>query len=208
MPFQVLVEKALIEFFWSTDFMKIAWGITGSGDLLPETISVMKEVVNPDSETRLYIFLSKAARRVVRWYGLSKELESLSSRIFQEVDFNATEPFYYLPGALQQGKFNLFLVCPATANTVAKIVNGIADTLITNSVAQATKANVPTYILPVDQTQGRITTILPSGKALELETRQIDLENVRMLSSMRSIHVLQNSSEIKSISTGSSTVKP
>lgn len=181
--------------------MKIAWGITGSGDLLPETITVMKEVVNLDSRPKLYIFLSKAARQVVKWYGLSRELESLSSKIFQEVDANTTEPFYYLPGALQLRKFDFFLICPATANTVAKVVNGIADTLITNSVAQATKANVPTYILPVDQTEGKITTKLPSGQKLELEIRQTDLDNVHGLSSMKSIHILHNPSEIKAIIT-------
>ena len=195
--------KALLGFICLTDSMKVAWGITGSGDLLPETISVMKEIANLDSQTKLYVFLSKAARQVVRWYGLSRELESLSSKIFQEVDSNTTEPYYYLPGALQLGKFNFFLVCPATANTVAKIVNGIADTLITNSVAQATKANVPTYILPVDQTQGKIITKLPSGQEMKLEMRQIDLDNVRMLSSMKSIHVLHNPSEIKAITTSS-----
>ena len=182
--------------------MKIAWGITGSGDLLPETIAVMQKVVNLDSETKLYIFLSRAARQVVRWYNLSKALENLSSKLFQEVDANTTEPFYYLPGALQQGRFDFFLVCPATANTVAKIVNGIADTFITNSVAQATKANVPTYILPVDQSRGRITTKLPSGQAMDLEMRQIDLDNVSRLSVMRSIHVLHIPSEIEDISCG------
>jgi archaeoflavoprotein AfpA len=195
----MLLGKALLEFICLTDSMKVAWGITGSGDLLPETISVMKEIANIDSQTKLYVFLSKAARQVVRWYGLSRELDSLSSKIFQEVDANTTEPFYYLPGALQLGKFNFFLVCPATANTVAKIVNGIADTLITNSVAQATKANVPTYILPVDQTEGNITTKLPSGQEMELEMRQIDLDNLRRLSSMKSIHVLHKPSEIKAI---------
>jgi len=187
--------------------MKIAWGITGSGDLLPETVSAMQKVVSLDSETRLYIFLSRAARQVVRWYNLNRALESLSSKVFQEVDANTTEPFYYLPGALQQGKFNFFLVCPATANTVAKVVNGIADTLITNSVAQATKANIPTYILPVDQSRGRITTKLPSGQTMELEMRQIDLDNVNRLSCMRSIHVLHSPSEIEDIPSGASGLK-
>jgi archaeoflavoprotein AfpA len=179
--------------------MKIAWGITGSGDLLPQTVSVMQKVISLDPETKLYIFLSRAARQVVRWYSLNRALEGLTSKVFQEVDANTTEPFYYLPGALQQGKFNFFLVCPATANTVAKIVNGIADTLITNSVAQATKANVSTYILPVDQSRGKITTKLPSGQAMELEMRQIDLDNVGRLSSMRSIHVLHDPLEIEAI---------
>ena len=43
------------------------------------------------------------------------------------------------------------MLTPATSNTVAKIVYGIADTLVTNCAAQAMKSGVPCYIVPVDQ---------------------------------------------------------
>ena len=51
---------------------------------------------------------------------------------------------------------------PATANTVAKIVHGISDTLVTNAVAQAGKGAVKTLIVPVDIHPGPIDTVLPS----------------------------------------------
>ncbi|MEM3005017.1 MAG: flavoprotein, partial [Candidatus Bathyarchaeia archaeon] len=85
------------------------------------------------------------------------------------------------------------------ANTVAKIVNGIADTLITNSVSQACKANVPVFILPVDQREGSIITTLPSGDKLELEMREVDLQNTARLSKMRSIQVLKSPDDLKEI---------
>ena len=179
--------------------MKVAWGITGSGDYMPEIIKTMKEIAQRDSKIKIYIFLSKAADKVVKWYALSKDLKNISDKIYTEVDSNTTEPFYYIPGALQIGKFDFFIVCPATGNTVAKIVGGIADTLITNSVAQASKANIPIYILPVDHVEGNQVTTLPSGEKLELEMREVDLENTSKLSQMRGIHVFFSSAEIEAI---------
>ena len=179
--------------------MKVAWGITGSGDYMPEIVKTMKEIAQRDREVKIYIFLSKAAEKVVKWYELSRELKNVSDKIYTEVDSNTTEPFYYIPGALQIGKFDIFIVCPATGNTVAKIVSGIADTLITNSVAQAAKANIPIYVMPVDHVEGKQVTTLPSGEKLELEMREVDLENTSKLAKMRSIHVFYSPSEIEGI---------
>ena len=179
--------------------MKVAWGITGSGDYMPEIVKTMKEIAQRDREVKIYIFLSKAADKVVKWYGLSREIKNVSNKIYTEVDSNTTEPFYYIPGALQIGKFDVFIVCPATGNTVAKIVSGIADTLITNSVAQAAKANIPIYVMPVDHVEGKQVTTLPSGEKLELEMREVDLENTSKLAKMRSIHVFYSPSEVEEI---------
>ena len=76
---------------------------------------------------------------------------------------------------------------PATANTVAKIVVGIADTLVTNAVAQANKADIPIYIFPVDQKPGSLTTVLPSGESFTLTAREVDLVNVEKLKAMKRI---------------------
>ena len=54
------------------------------------------------------------------------------------------------------------IVSPTTANTVSKIVYGIADTLVTNAVAQAGKGAVPVYMVPVDIHPGPVDTVLPS----------------------------------------------
>lgn len=174
--------------------LKIVWGITGSGDLLPETFEVMSELAKT-RDLEVTIVLSKDAVKVVKWYRLWDRLSNISSKVFIEQDANT--PF--IVGPLQTGKFNFFLVAPTTANTVAKIVNGIADTIITNAVAQANKANVDIYILPVDQKKGTITTILPSGKKLELTMRDVDIENTSKLRKMKGICVLEKPEEIKTI---------
>ena len=181
---------------YETQPIKIAWGISGSGDFMPETVQVMKRIVER-GDAKVAIFLSKSAVMVLKWYGLFKELENISPRIMIEKGPN--EPF--IAGPLQIGKFKFLLIAPATANTVAKIVHGIADSLVTNAVSQAHKGNVPIYILPVDQeTENRkVTTILPTGEKFDLTMRDIDLENTRKLKEIKGITVITKPNEIEYI---------
>jgi dihydromethanopterin reductase (acceptor) len=64
-----------------------------------------------------------------------------------------------LVGRLAKGEYDLVIVSPCTANTVAKIVAGIADSLITNVVAQAVKSATPAYIVPTDFEKIQETTV-------------------------------------------------
>ncbi len=172
--------------------IKLLWGITGAGDLLPEVFQIMEEMAKT-RHLEITAVLSKSAVKVVRWYRLSNKLENISSKVLREKDSNT--PF--LGGAIQTGTFNCLVIAPATANTVAKLVNGIADTLITNAVAQAGKAGVNTYILPVDRKRGTITTILPQGERLKLKMREIDVQNTAKIKKMKAIVVLDSPSEIR-----------
>jgi len=176
--------------------IKIAWGITGAGDLLPETIQIMRRIVERGN-AKVQPFLSKEALIVVLWYDLWYELKKISSRIL--VEKSANVPF--IAGPLQLGEYKFLLIAPATGNTVAKIVNGIADTLVTNAVAQAQKGNVPVYILPSDRETetGKITTILPTGEKKDLIIREIDLMNFRKLKAMKGITIITRPNEIEEI---------
>jgi flavoprotein len=51
----------------------------------------------------------------------------------------------------------------------------------------------------VDHVEGKQVTTLPSGKKLELEMREVDLENTSKLAMMRSIHVFYSPSEVEGI---------
>ena len=172
--------------------VKIVWAITGSGDRIAEVFEVMSEMAAHE-ELEITSLLSKAAVKVVNWYKLREKLDGISKKIFVEEDANT--PF--IVGPLQTGQFDCLLVAPATANTVAKVVNGIADTIITNSISQTNKTNTPIYILPVDQGKGTTSTILPGGKKLELTMRDVDVENSNKLKKMRGIITLKNSGDIK-----------
>jgi archaeoflavoprotein AfpA len=173
--------------------LKIAWGITGSGDLISDIFEVMSEV-SKMKDVEITSILSKAAVTVAKWYKLMDKLDNIAKKVIIEKDANT--PF--IVGPLQTGEFDCLIVAPATANTVAKIVNGIADTIITNSVSQTNKTDVDIYILPVDQKKGTTITILPGGKKLELTMRDVDIENTNKLREMKGITVLEKPDEIKS----------
>ena len=172
--------------------VRIGWGITGCGDKIEQISSMMtdlkaKHLLNID------LYVSKSGEMVLKWYKLWDTLKNQFSQI--QVEVNANTPF--LAGKLQTGHYDIFLVAPTTANTVAKIANGIADTLITNAVSQAAKAMVPVYIYPVDSKKGKVETILPDGKLLRLHIRDVDVENVAKLRKMEHITVLENAEEIE-----------
>lgn len=176
---------------------KIVWGITGSGDLISEVFEIMEELSKMEG-LEITAVVSKAAVTVLEWYKLRSKLDHVAKRILVEKDANT--PF--IVGPLQTGKYNCLLVAPATANSVAKIVCGIADTIITNSVSQTNKTDVDIFVLPVDQQKGTTTTILPGGEKLELTMRDTDLENTDRLRKMKGIVVLEKPQEIKRVISG------
>jgi len=176
--------------------VKLAWGVTGSGDKFKETIQVMKGLKDVyGDELHVEVFLSKAGQLVAKYYKATESLEVGFDRLWVETDANT--PF--LPGRLQLGEFELLLIAPATSNTVAKIVVGISDTLLTNSAIQAVKGFTPVYIMPVDYHEGETTTILPNGRTLRLRVRKEDADNVRRLEAMEGVRPFESPEEITGI---------
>ncbi len=174
--------------------LRIAWGITGCGDYLKESIDIMKELTK-EYNLEVRVYLSQAGETVVKWYKLFNELKSSFPRTFVEKSPNI--PF--LVGDLQLGKYDFLLIMPSTSNTVGKIAAGISDTLLSNAAAQAMKGKVPVYIFPADQRKGEITTELPGGKTLTLTMRDIDIEAVDKLRKMPGITVMGHPDEIRDI---------
>jgi archaeoflavoprotein AfpA len=175
---------------------RVAWGITGSGDRLAETIEVMKDIRKQyENVAEIFVYLSKAGDQVIKWYRLGDDLKKNFSKIFVEI--NANSPF--LAGQLQTGKFEFFLIAPATSNTVAKISMGIADSLISNAAIMALKAFIPVYILPSDYEEGIINTKIPGGKDLKIRVRKEDVEHVKKLASMDGVFILEKPEQIYSV---------
>ena len=172
--------------------LKIAWGITGSGDHMVESVTAMKRL-HENHDWKIDVILSREGETVIKWYKLWDALNESFSKIFVENTPNS--PF--LIGPLQLGKYDLLLICPATANTTAKIAHGIADTLLTNCVAQTIKAKVPVAIFPVDQKPCTVVTDLPHGRKLTLHMRDIDIQNAQKLRHMQGITVLSSPADIK-----------
>lgn len=140
--------------------MRIGFAFTGAGHLLNESVQVAEKLAKDHEVT---IFLSGAAEDVLKMYGLYERVTRLTGGKYRELATDSNQKFSYpITGRLSLGKYDLLIVSPATANTVSKIVHGIADTLVTNAVAQAGKGAVNTLMVPVDIHPGPIDTVLPS----------------------------------------------
>jgi len=127
----------------------VAWAVTGAGHYLAESVAAMREV---SRKNRVCTFVSRAGEEVAMMYGIFDRLSEISGggyleEIFFEREEGASSP---KAGRFMMKRFDLLIIAPATANTVAKIVCGIADSLPTNAAALANKAGVPVYVLPTD----------------------------------------------------------
>ncbi len=144
--------------------MRIGFAFTGAGHLLRESVHLAEKLA---SEHEVTVFLSGAAEEVLKMYGLYERVERITGGKYRELATDSNQKFSYpITGRLSLGKYDYLIVSPATANTVSKIVYGIADTLVTNAVAQAGKGAVPVYMVPVDIHPGPIDTVLPSKMEL------------------------------------------
>jgi archaeoflavoprotein AfpA len=172
---------------------KVAWGITGAGDKIAEYIAVMKEIQKEYAENvEIQVFLSKAADLVLKYYRLEDDLKQSFSKV--RVELNSNAPF--LAAWMQMRKYEFLLIAPATSNTVAKVANGIGDTMLTNATIMSLKAFAPVYIAPTDYAEGTVYTKLPNGKEMKLRVRREEVEQVNKLRSMDGVHVLEGPQKI------------
>jgi len=187
--------------------VKIAWGITGAGHLLIESYEVMSQLAS-STKIELTTFLSNAGVECAKMYGIWEKIEGISRLVF--IDTRASAPEV---GGLARGRYSVLVVSPATANTVAKIVAGIADTIITNAVAQAQKAKTPVILVPTDQAYGPILTRLPHkreksqtptfpknaqyGEQIQITIRKVDADNFDKLRKMDGLTVLNHPYKIR-----------
>ncbi|MFX1312227.1 MAG: flavoprotein [Promethearchaeota archaeon] len=173
---------------------KLIWGLTGTGYVLQESIDLMREL-QEKFNVDLTVILSKEGAAVIKWYKKWLNLNETVKKV--KVEKTPNIPFY--AGPLQLGNYDMFLVCPVSANSVAKIVYGIADSLITNCIAQAIKGGMIVHIFPSDQDLEPIVTSRPNGSPLILKIRDIEIENIRRLKRMEGIVVIPEFSEVKKI---------
>jgi dihydromethanopterin reductase (acceptor) len=128
----------------------IAWGITGAGAFLRESIDAVKKLLLRGY--RVTAFVSRAGESVLKIYGFKNELEeALKGPYPTGIIYESNEPpSYPSTGRLYTGVYRAVVVSPASMNTIGKIVHGIADSLVSNLAMHAVKARIPVYILPVD----------------------------------------------------------
>ena len=175
---------------------KVAWAITGAGDKIAEFIDAMKQVKKEHEATvDIHVYVSKAGETVLKFYNLEAAVRQNFEKV--QVEVNANSPF--LAAWMQNRKYEFLLIAPATSNTVAKIANGIGDTMITNAAIMSLKAFVPIYIAPTDYKEGVCVTKLPNGKEMKLRVRKEEVEQVNKLRSMDDVHALEGPEKIPDV---------
>ena len=151
----------------------MAWALTGSGHYFLEDVD---------------LFLSKAAAEILQQYGYKHNV----GKVYQDKTASAVpvELFYH-------GAYHTVVIAPATSNTVAKMVCGISDNLVTNIFAQAGKCRVPTIVYACD-TEPELESEAPRENIVKVYPRRIDLENVAKLKTFEETTVVDNMQQLSS----------
>ncbi|MEC4747152.1 flavoprotein [Methylomicrobium sp. Wu6] len=150
------------------DKPRLAWAITGSGHYIKECLDFLLTLDHVD------LYISQAGEEVLRMYGY--DLKDIREIMPVYRDKTASSPPV---GLFYKGYYHTFVMAPATSNTVAKCVLGIADSLVTNLYSQAGKCKVQSIVFPCD-TAPEMETTAPGGKVM-VYPRRIDLEGTEKL---------------------------
>ena len=160
---------------------RLAWALTGSGHYLKECIDIIGKLEDVD------LFLSKAAAEILQQYGYKHNV----GRVFQDKTASAVpvELFYH-------GVYHTVVIAPTSSNTVAKMVCGISDNLVTNIFAQAGKCRVPSIVFACD-TEPELESDAPRENVVKVYPRRIDLENMQKLKTFEETTVAADMAELE-----------
>lgn len=158
---------------------RMAWAITGSGHYIEECVAFLLTLENVD------LYVSAAGEEVLKMYGI--KLDDLRQKMPVYRDKTASCPPV---GLFYKGYYHTFILAPATSNTIAKCVLGIADSLVTNLYSQAGKCRVPSIVYPCDIAPEMETTA-PSGKVM-VYPRKIDLAGTATLREFEYTQVVES----------------
>jgi flavoprotein len=171
---------------------RIAWGLTGSGHFLKESLELADALAGKGGQGAdggpvhaIDLFLTRAGEEVLNMYGYPMAGMKKRYRIFRDNTASAAPV-----GLFYQGQYHTVVVAPATSNTVAKCALGISDTLVSNIVAQAGKLRIPVIVFACD-TEPVVITESPS-EWVTLYPRAIDLAHTAALSEFENVTVVDS----------------
>jgi len=164
--------------------LRIAWGITGAGHLLSSCVEILLPLEKAD------VFFSAAGLEVVKLYDLYNSLLGCGHTLYTENDAGS------LPVTrLYKGAYDLVVIAPTTSNSVAKMVCGISDSLVTNLFAHAGKCKVPLLILPCD-IEGDLTSDTHQGEQVSVHVRSVDRDNSKRLAKWPGVTLVQSPNQL------------
>ena len=167
------------------DKPRLAWAVTGSGHYLDECLEIIRDLEDVD------LFYSSAGEEVLRMYGHDPKAINKQGRVYR--DRAASSPPV---GLFYRGDYHTLVVAPATSNTVAKMVLGLSDGLISNVYAQAGKCGIPSIVLACD-TEPEMDTPAPD-RIVKVWPRKIDLEHTHKLATYEGTTVVENPEKLLS----------
>ena len=167
------------------DGKRIAWAITGAGHALEPCVDTLLNYGQAD------LFLSRAAEEVLRMYGLYGGIQAANIGIYREDAASAPAAARFF-----SGMYRVYVVAPATSNSVAKFVHGISDTLVTNMFAQAGKARVPVIVYPTDL-EPEMDSCGPHGESIKVYPRPVDLLNTEKLKDFAGTTLVRSREELE-----------
>jgi dihydromethanopterin reductase (acceptor) len=159
---------------------RLAWAMTGSGHFFEESLEELHRLPAVD------LFVSKAAAEVIRMY---KSRLPEGMRVYRDTTAAAAPV-----GLFYEAVYHTLVIAPATSNTVAKLVFGISDTLVTNVFAQAGKCRIPIIVFACD-TAPELETRAPGG-IVKVWPRRVDLDNVERLKEFEDTTVVESMDEL------------
>jgi len=168
------------------DKPRLAWAVTGSGHYLDECLEIIRDLEDVD------LFYSSAGEEVLRMYGHDPKAINKQGRVYR--DRAASSPPV---GLFYRGDYHTLVVAPATSNTVAKMVLGLSDGLISNVYAQAGKCGIPSIVLACD-TEPEMDTPAPD-RIVKVWPRKIDLEHTHKLATYEGTTVVEDPDELLSV---------
>ena len=164
---------------------RLAWAVTGSGHYLDECLEIIRDFQDVD------LFYSSAGEEVLRMYGHDPKAINKQGRVYR--DRAASSPPV---GLFYRGDYHTLVVAPATSNTVAKMVLGLSDSLVSNVYAQAGKCGIPSIVLACD-TEPEMDTPAPD-RIVKVWPRKIDLEHTHKLATFEGTTVVENTEKLLS----------
>ncbi|MFH1055257.1 MAG: flavoprotein [Candidatus Altiarchaeota archaeon] len=165
--------------------MRVLWCITGGEYLLAESASILEGL---DDVT---VIFSAAGEEVSRMYGQYERIVKAASEVVLERKQGRSTP-----ALMSLNSYDLVIVAPCTGNTVAKVVHGIGDSVVSNVVCQALKSGIRVIVLPTDSTRN-VTGKSLSGRDVHLKCRAVDLENVKKLK--KEVKVVRSAQELAAV---------
>lgn len=167
----------------TTEKKRLAWAITGSGHYLRECLDIIDTLEDVD------LFLSNAAAEILRQYGYQHNV----GRVYLDKTASSVPvEFFY------QGVYHTVVIAPTSSNTIAKMVCGISDNLVTNIFAQAGKCRVPCVVFACD-TEPEVESEAPRENMVKVYPRRIDLENVNKLKTFEQTTVVADMQEMDAV---------